>query len=316
VLSAVIDKYRQPIHVQRASLMSATLTGIRLRTLRVGAQDFAAIQSLTTALVLTLTRPQQAAMLNGAGAACDRRLLWRFGVSGDRPILLVSVRAPQGLGLLRSLAQALRLWSWGGIDCDLVVVNAEPASYAMPLQRELAALCERHGADAAAQGGASTTGFTVLQAHDISADELSTLRCLARVQMQADGRPMLLHTREWIALHEEAFERRHDVSAAVRCGSAHRRCRRGPLRRDGDSSRSAAAAPQLDQRDAADSLSSGPVAATPGWQCRQTNYRLVEHRSPTPLRSGCCCRIFAAAAPGARRPLPWAARAKSRSSTV
>ena len=43
----------------------------------------------------------------------------------------------QGLGLLRSLVQALRLWSWGGIACDLVVVNAEPPSYLMALQREL-----------------------------------------------------------------------------------------------------------------------------------------------------------------------------------
>ena len=31
-------------------------------------------------------------------AACDRRTLWRFGISGDRPILLVSVGVPEGLG--------------------------------------------------------------------------------------------------------------------------------------------------------------------------------------------------------------------------
>ena len=215
VLSAVIDKYRQPIHVQRASLMSATMTGIRLRTLRIGAESFAAIQSLTTALVLTLTKPQRSAIAEVAGAACDRRLLWRFGISGDRPILLVFARAPRGLGLLRSLAQALRLWSWGGIDCDLVVINAEPSSYDMPLQRDLTALCERHGADSAAQGGASTTGFVVLQAHDVSADELATLRFVAAVQIQADGRPLPLHVQEWIAMHEAAFERRHHVSTAV-----------------------------------------------------------------------------------------------------
>ncbi len=32
--------------------MSATLTGIRLRALRISAENFAAIQTLTTALVL------------------------------------------------------------------------------------------------------------------------------------------------------------------------------------------------------------------------------------------------------------------------
>ena len=141
-LRAVIDKYRQTSHVKRASLMSATLAGIRFRTLRISTENFDAIQTLTTALVLTLSRPRaRAASLNDlAAGVCDRRLLWRFGISGDRPILLVSAGAPEGLGLIRSLAQALRLWSWSGIACDLVVVNAEPASYLMAVQRELSAM--------------------------------------------------------------------------------------------------------------------------------------------------------------------------------
>ena len=47
---------------------------------------------------------------------CDRRLLWRFGISGDKPLVLVSASALPGLGLVRSLSQALSLWSWGGQD--------------------------------------------------------------------------------------------------------------------------------------------------------------------------------------------------------
>jgi cyclic beta-1,2-glucan synthetase len=50
-LHAVVDKYRQPTHVQRASLMSATLSGIRLRALRTSTENFAAFQTLTTALM-------------------------------------------------------------------------------------------------------------------------------------------------------------------------------------------------------------------------------------------------------------------------
>ncbi|KNZ30803.1 MAG: carbohydrate-binding protein [Methylibium sp. NZG] len=235
-LRAVIDKYCQPSHVQRASLMSATLTGIRLRTLRVSAENFAALQSLTTALVLSLVRPQANASrglghdgggvgsvgnVADTGNVCDKRLLWRFGISGDRPIVLVSAGVTQGLGLLRTLAQGLRLWSWGGVACDVVVVNAEPASYLMALQRDIVALGERHAAESGAEAGAAshggpagpaTTGFHVLRADELSADELSTLHLLARVRFNADGRPLLHHLQEWTTLHEQALQERQDMS--------------------------------------------------------------------------------------------------------
>jgi cyclic beta-1,2-glucan synthetase len=217
VLRAMIDKYRQSSHIQRASLMSATLTGIRLRALRIGAEDFAASQLLTTALALTLARPQGQVQAGEASslAHCDRRLLWRLGLSGDRPILLVTAGAPQGLGLLRSLAKAMRVWAWGGIACDLVVVNAEPASYEMALHREISALRDRHVADTGAASGNAGTGFFVLRSDALTADEWSTLRCLARVRLHADGRPLIHHVQEWSGWHEKAFELRHDTSTTV-----------------------------------------------------------------------------------------------------
>jgi cyclic beta-1,2-glucan synthetase len=56
------------------------------------------------------------------------------------------------------------------------------------------------------------TGLHLLQAHELSADELSTLHALARVRLQADGRPLVHHVREWVERHERAFERRHATS--------------------------------------------------------------------------------------------------------
>ena len=210
-LRAVIDKYCQPSHVQRASLMSATLTGIRLHALRMSAENFASIQTLTTALVLSLTRTQR-----DTARVCDRRLLWRFGISGDRPIILISAGVMQGLGLLRSMAQALRLWSWGGVACDVVVLNAEPTSYLMPLQREIGALRERHIADSGALPSPATTALYVLRVDELSADELATLQTSSRVQINADGRPLLHHVQEWNEAHQLALRQRlASATAAV-----------------------------------------------------------------------------------------------------
>ena len=222
-LQAVLDKYRQPSHVERASLMSATLAGIRLRGLGMEAETFTTLQSLTTALMLSLTRPPAS-----PAPLCDRRLLWRFGLSGDRPLVLVSAGAPRGLGLVRALSQALGLWAWGGVVCDLVVVNAEPASYLMPLQRDLAALRDRHDLDAGGGVGtggtgiaATASGWHLLRAEDLSADELGTLQTLARVRLHADGRPLAHHLDEWAATHEQALQARQAASQVALAAAPH-----------------------------------------------------------------------------------------------
>ncbi|MCV2360559.1 carbohydrate-binding protein [Paucibacter sp. TC2R-5] len=222
-LDAIIDKYRQPSHVQRATLMSATLTCIRLRTLGLSAENLAALQSVTTALLLSLARPQAATPDDGdpalleATAVCDRRVLWRFGISGDKPLILVSAGVLQGLGLLRTLAKALRLWSWGGVACDLVIINGEPASYLMTLQRELLALRERHLAEnqAGAASGQDLSGLHVLRAEELSPSELSSLRTLACLRLHADGRPLPHHIADWLGQHEQALDARLEASSTV-----------------------------------------------------------------------------------------------------
>ncbi|MDE2079913.1 MAG: carbohydrate-binding protein [Burkholderiales bacterium] len=211
-LQAVIDKYRQPSHVARASLMSATLAGIRLRDLRLAAENLAPLQTLTTALVQSLSR---AVSLPQSPAACDKRGLWRYGISGDRPLILVTIATLPGLGLVQVLAQALRWWSWGGVACDLVVVNAEPTSYLMALQRDLGALRDRLDADAPARAGAAPVALHLLRAVDLADEALTTLHAVARIRLSADGRPLAVHLRDWIARHEAARALRQDGTAAV-----------------------------------------------------------------------------------------------------
>ncbi|HEX5357154.1 MAG TPA: glucoamylase family protein [Aquabacterium sp.] len=216
-LHAVIDKYRQHSHVKRASMMSATLTSIRLRALRVTPENFAAIQSLSTALLLNLTRPHLRTPQAGAQApgAQDRSLLWRLGIAGDRPIILVSAGVMQGQSLLRALAQGLRIWSWAGVACDLVIVNGEANSYFMPLHHELTAQRDRYLNEmgtAPATSSQPRNGYHVLHADELSADERQTLESLARLRLQADGRPLQHHVLEWTTEHEQAQADRTDVA--------------------------------------------------------------------------------------------------------
>ena len=242
--------------------------------MRINAENFAAIQTLSTALSLSLARTHLRAA--EASDVCDRRLLWRFGISGDLPIVLVSAGVEQGLGLLRSLAQALRLWSWGGIACDLVIVNHEPASYLMPLSRAIASLREAHAAAIAAQPGSGATGFHLLQSSDCIADETATLRALARVRFNADGRPLAHHVQELAELHERSFQARQGLGGR-------------PRQRDGDRSRA------LPDRRAATSRPPAANSASTSARCRGRRGR-GSTSSPTPASARRSARPAAATA--------------------
>ena len=208
-LETLVDRYAQASIIERSSLMSATLASIRLREMRINPEELAAIQTLTTALALLLARPEPPTR----EPQCDRRALWRFGISGDRPLIVVGASAVQGLRLVRSLVQALRLWSWGGLACDLVVVNSEPRSYLNPLQLELAGLRDRYAGEVAATAPARACGLHVFHADDLSAPERATLATLARVRLNADGRPLSHHVQDLVDWHDDALDARLEQSA-------------------------------------------------------------------------------------------------------
>ena len=211
VLALLVDRYRQPAALERSVLMSSTFSSVRMREMALALEARAAIQHLTTLVALLHTRPVQLA----PGAApdhlpdCDRRALWRLGLSGERPLVVVEVATVQGVRLVRSLLQALRLWSWGGVVCDLVILNTEPHSYLMPLQLELKALRERYASETGSGTDAARAGGLCLQsAADVTGPERAVLRLLARVYLHADGRSLTQQVSELVAWHDSALHRR------------------------------------------------------------------------------------------------------------
>ena len=55
--------------------------------------------------------------------------LWKHGISGDLPIVLVRVREPQDLGLVRQVLIAHEHWRLKGLKADAVILNERSASY-------------------------------------------------------------------------------------------------------------------------------------------------------------------------------------------
>ena len=188
-LAARIDKYMQPMHLERAARMASTLAQVRLRDLGIDADENAALQDLTTALMYSSPRPNVLRSTNSA--LVDQRQLWRLGISGDKPILLVRIHTSEGLGLLQSLLRAQPWWSFGALATDVVVLNSEDNSYLSPLQHEIIALRDRLNQKVQHSfPPADSAGFYLLKEHEISPSEKAVLLTMARVVLVADGRPI------------------------------------------------------------------------------------------------------------------------------
>jgi cyclic beta-1,2-glucan synthetase len=202
-LRALVDRCRQPAAAPHARELSETLARIRLRELRLDLDSWVAWLHLNTLLVSAMTR-SVAAPASAPDAGIDRRLLWRHGIGGGRPILALWVEGPEGIDLARQSVSMLALWTAAGQAPDLVVVNAEPASYLAPVREAFTALAEMAALRVDAQLPAERRArLTLLQQRDLQPAEQATLRLLARVTLHADGRSLAQHLERLLASHDE-----------------------------------------------------------------------------------------------------------------
>jgi cyclic beta-1,2-glucan synthetase len=202
-----IDRYLQPMQVDRALRMAATLAQVRLRDLAIDPAQNLALQDLTT--ILTYTTPR---VMSDRGLI-DLRQIWRFGISGDKPIVLVHIHSMSGLGLVNTLLRAQPWWGFGGVACDLVVLNGEPGSYLMPLQREIEALRNRVAHETQNSFPRNdAAGFYLLREPEVAPSEKAALSGLARAVFSADGRTLETQV---AALRDAAVPGMADAPAAA-----------------------------------------------------------------------------------------------------
>ncbi|MEX3007239.1 glucoamylase family protein [Hoeflea sp. TYP-13] len=80
--------------------------------------------------------------------------LWRFGISGDLPILLVRIGEEEDASLLDELVRAQQLWRRGGLKVDIVVLRTGDAGYEEPVRERIVSILR----DAHAYGFLGRTG--------------------------------------------------------------------------------------------------------------------------------------------------------------
>src|SRR5205085_10189960 len=104
--------------------------------------------------------------------------LWRYGVSGDRPVLLATVGDGEEMPLLHSLLLAHAYWRLKGLEVDLVVLSEQATTYQEELyQQILEAVRASDGRELFGKPG----GIFVLKGDQLPAEDRVVLQSAARV---------------------------------------------------------------------------------------------------------------------------------------
>ncbi len=179
----LIEKYHDRRAVARALALASTHSQIELRHLGLTIEETLRFQRLAGRLMYgdPRLRAATAVRMNTRG----QQELWKYGISGDLPILLLRLEDEDGLGLFRDLLKAHEYLRRKGLVFDFVVLNEHASSYLQELQNTLIQMLE----GGPEQGWVDRPGGIFLRRADLMPPEDRTLlEAAARVVMDAaDG---------------------------------------------------------------------------------------------------------------------------------
>jgi len=113
--------------------------------------------------------------------------LWRYGISGDRPVVLVRVSALGEVALARQLLVAHAFLRLKGLEFDLVLLNEETTSYSEELNRQLQEAVRGAGAyDLTDKPG----GVFLRKAEQMPDHDRGLIQACARVVLVGDRGPL------------------------------------------------------------------------------------------------------------------------------
>ena len=144
----LLDKYSDPHATERALDFAWCSAQQQLQLLRIKPDEARRFQQLASHLLFAnrlLRAPAERLSENRKGQAG----LWPYAISGDLPIVLVTVGEAREVSLVRQMLQAHTYWRMHGLPTDLVILNEETAGYQRPLQERLEQMIQTHALSAA-----------------------------------------------------------------------------------------------------------------------------------------------------------------------
>ena len=131
-LMELVEKYAYREACDAAFWMAKTRSQVETKYMNIKAADMELYQDMISDLVFLSPRKRSHTDLIGKNRR-GKSSLWPYGISGDRPVVLVSIGNKNQTGILYEVLKAHEYWRLKDLKVDLVILSQEEHSYTNPL---------------------------------------------------------------------------------------------------------------------------------------------------------------------------------------
>ena len=172
-----VDRCRDHRMADRVFSLAWTRSQVLLHQLRANEADVQHYARLASSILYASPhRRGQASVITRNRK--NQPALWSYGISGDRPIVVLSITNPANLDLVRNLVQAHTYWRQKGIEVDLVIWSEAYAGYRQNLLDAIIGLVQ---AGTEAKMLDQPGGIFVRNIDQVPADDRSLFLAVARI---------------------------------------------------------------------------------------------------------------------------------------
>ncbi|HEJ9094514.1 TPA: glucoamylase family protein [Serratia odorifera] len=136
---AMLEKYRDRHLADRIFELAWSHSQVVLRQINANEEDANLFNRLASAVIFP-TQEMRAASGDIINNRRGQSGLWGHSISGDLPIVLLTVTDSDNIGLVQQLVQAHNYWRLKGLRVDLVILNEDAGGYRQELQNQIMGL--------------------------------------------------------------------------------------------------------------------------------------------------------------------------------
>nr|MDO8118667.1 glucoamylase family protein [Candidatus Sigynarchaeota archaeon] len=107
--------------------------------------------------------------------------LWAINISGDLPIVLVTIKDPSRINLIRQAVKAHEYWRAKGIDVDMVIVNQDYSGYRQVLHDQILGIIAAEAKGEVVNKGG---GYYIFKGDQLSEEHKILLQAAARIVLR------------------------------------------------------------------------------------------------------------------------------------